>query len=234
MIRTMVLRAAALIFLVTCSSIPTVSAQSFSVGADFMSRYVWRGVDFGESFSIQPTLEFGAGNFSIGSWASYSIAADGSGANEHDLYFSFGLGPVTLGMTDYYFPGPGTTNFFDFSNGGDGAHFFEVNASVGGTDDFPLSLSANVFVHNEPDNSVYIEASYPFSVEDVDLGVSLGIVPQESAFYGTSNFGVTVLGLTATKEIAITESFSLPVTVMYVVNPTPGVERSFLVFGFSL
>ena len=94
--------------------------------------------------------------------------------------------------------------------------------------------TANVFVHNEPDNSVYIEASYPFSVQDVDLGVSMGIVPQKSDFYATNNFGVTVLGLSATKEIPITESFGLPVSVMYIVNPTPGVERSFLVFGISL
>lgn len=226
--------AVVLFLIVSICSVTNVKAQSFSVGADFMSRYVWRGVDFGESFSIQPSLEYGAGIFSIGSWASYSIAADGSGANEHDLYFSFDLGPISLGMTDYYFPGPGSANFFDFSNGGDGAHIFEINASVGGTDAFPLSLSANIFVHNEPDNSVYIEASYPFAVEDVELGVSLGIVPQESAFYQTSNFGVTVLSLSATKEIPITDSFGLPVSVLYIVNPTPGLERSFLVFGFSL
>jgi len=197
-----------------------------------VSRYVWRGVDFGESFSIQPTLEFGAGDLAIGSWASYSISANGAGANEHDLYFSYSLGPVSIGMTDYYFPSPGGTPFFDYSDGG--AHFLEINASAGGTDDFPLTISGNIFVHNDDDNSVYIELGYPFTVEDVDLGVSVGVVPQESAFYGTGAFGITVLGLSASKEIQITESFSLPVFVSYIVNPTPDVERSFLVFGFSL
>jgi hypothetical protein len=159
---------------------------------------------------------------------------DGAYANEHDLYVSVGLGPVSIGITDYYFPGPGGTEFFDFSDDGEGAHFFELNASGGGTEDFPLTISANIFFYNEPDNSVYIEFGYPFTVEDVELGVSLGIVPQESAFYGTNAFGVTVLGLSAAKEIPITEQFSLPISVMYILNPTPGAARSFLVFGISI
>ena len=221
-------------FLLMHLGAPASSAQSFSLGADVMSRYVWRGVDFGESLSIQPTLEFSSGNFAIGSWASYSVSAAGAGANEHDLYFSLGLGPVSIGMTDYYFPAPGATAFFDFEGDGEGAHFFEINVGAGGTEAFPLTVAANVFIHNDPDNSIYLELGYPFSVEDVDLSAAVGIVPQESAFYGTSTFGITVLGLTASKEISITESFSLPVSVMYAINPTPGVERSFLVFGFSL
>ena len=209
-------------------------AQSFSIGADFMSRYVWRGVDFGESLSIQPALEFSTDNFAIGSWASYSVSADGAGANEHDLYMGFTFGGVYFGITDYYFPGPGTLPFSNFDGDGDGAHWIELNASVGGTDDFPLSISGNIFVHNDTQNSIYLEIGYPFSVEDVDLGVSVGIVPQESAFYGTNAFGITVLGLSASREIPITDAFALPISVMYAINPTPGAARSFLVFGVSL
>ena len=35
--------------------VPSSLAQ-ISLGADFVSRYVWRGLDFGESFSVQPAL----------------------------------------------------------------------------------------------------------------------------------------------------------------------------------
>jgi hypothetical protein len=42
------------------------------------------------------------------------------------------------------------------------------------------------------------------------------------------------MSLSASKEIQITDSFSLPIFVSYILNPTPGMERSFLVFGFSL
>ncbi|MEZ4703335.1 MAG: TorF family putative porin [Rhodothermales bacterium] len=211
-------------------------AQSFSLGADFVSRYVWRGVDFGESLSTQPSLEFSAGAFTIGSWASYSISASGAYANEHDLYASVALGPITVGITDYYFPFPEASeeglDFFNYDDGG--AHYLELNVGAGGTDSFPLSVSANIFFHNDDDNSVYVQLDYPFTVQDVDLGVTAAFVPMESAFYGTSNFGFVNLGLTGSREIKITDSFSLPVFVSYIINPTPDAARSFLVFGFSL
>jgi hypothetical protein len=35
-----------------------LNAQELSGGADIMSRYVWRGRDFGNSPSIQPCIEF--------------------------------------------------------------------------------------------------------------------------------------------------------------------------------
>lgn len=221
-------------FLFVLTNIHQIQAQTFSLGADLVSRYVWRGVDFGESLSIQPGLEFTAGALTVGSWASYSVAADGAGANEHDLYLSLALGPVSIGLTDYYFPGPSGLPFSNFDGDGEGAHFFELNASAGGTDRFPLTVAANIFFYNEVDNSVYIEFGYPFTVKDIALGLSFGVVPQASDFYGTGAFGVTVLGLSAAKEIPITDQFALPISVSYILNPTPGASRSFLVFGVSL
>ncbi len=217
---------------------PTVQAQSFSLGADLFNRYVWRGIDFGESVSVQPNLEFSAGILTIGAWASYSVSADGSGANENDLYASLALGPVSVGITDYYFPAPGASPFFDYGEGG--AHVLELNLGAGGTDAFPLSVSANMFFYNNLDASgdeeyaMYIQFDYPFTVEEVDLGVTAAFVPQESVFYGTSTFSFINLGLSASRAIPITDSFSLPISVAYIVNPTPGASRSFLVFGVSL
>lgn len=77
-------------------------AQSFSLGADVVSRYVWRGTDFGESISIQPALTYTHGGFSIGSWASYAADPSSAGVNEHDLWLSFAAGPISVGVTDYY------------------------------------------------------------------------------------------------------------------------------------
>lgn len=208
----------------------TTVAQSFSIGSDLVSRYVWRGTDFGESLSIQPTLEFASGDLAVGTWASYSIAADGSGANEHDIYVSYTAGPFSFGVTDYYFPGPGGTGFFEFDDGGDGAHWIEPFVSFAPTESF--SLWASVFAYNDPDNSIYLEGSYAFDVQDVSLGLTAGIVPGESAFYGTTDFALVNLGLSASKGVAITEQFSLPISVSYIINPDA--ERTFLVFGISL
>jgi hypothetical protein len=42
---------------------------------------------------------------------------------------------------------------------------------------------------------------------------------------------VVNLGLTASKEMELTDKFSIPVSVSYILNPET--ERTFLVFGVS-
>ncbi len=225
-----------LVFGLLLSTSFTVAAQSFTVGSDLMSRYVWRGYDFGESLSIQPTLAVSAGAFELGTWASYSISADGSGANEHDIYISYGIdlgesGSIGLALTDYYFPSPDGLGFFEFDGDGDGAHWIEPAISYSGPESMPISLMAAMFIHNDPDNSLYLEASYPVTVEDVELGFTLGAVAGESGFYGTDGFSLVNVGITASRTIPVTDRFELPVSVSYVLNPDT--ERTFLVFGVS-
>ena len=41
------------------------SSSPVDIGADLMSRYVWRGTDYGSSPSIQPYIELGLGGISI-------------------------------------------------------------------------------------------------------------------------------------------------------------------------
>ncbi len=65
----------------------TLSAQtSVSGGADFVSRYLWRGLDFGNSFSIQPSLALTSGGFEVGVWGSYPFTNTADGNEEIDLY----------------------------------------------------------------------------------------------------------------------------------------------------
>ena len=213
-----------------------VAAQSFTLGADLVSRYVWRGYDFGESVSVQPALAFSQAGFEIGSWASYSLSADGAGANEHDLWLGYTVetataGSFSLGVTDYYFPAPEGLGFFTFDGGGEGAHWIEPYASYTGPAAFPVTLYGAAFVHNDPDHSVYLEASLPLQVDGVALGLTAGAVTAESAFYGTDGFALVNLGLAASKDIPLTDRFALPVSVAYVLNPDA--ERSYLIFGLS-
>lgn len=216
----------------------TASAQ-VHVGSDLVSRYVWRGYDFGESFSIQPSIAYTRGGFTVGSWASYSISADGSGANEHDLYVSYARGPFEVGLTDYFFPapsGPGgvpeNARFFNYDSDGDGAHILEPYVTLSGPERFPLQLYAAVLAYNEPDLSIYLEAAYAFPVDGVDLCATVGFVPMESAFYLTDGPSFVNLGLSASKAVEVTDTFLMPVSVQYVLNPET--ERTFLVFGLSL
>lgn len=206
------------------------AAQSFNVGADIVSRYVWRGADYGESASVQPALTFSTGGLEIGTWASYAMNPDGAPANEHDLWVSYTAGIITLGITDYYFPNAGF-DFFDFDGDGEGAHLIEPFVSVSGPQGFPVSFYAGYFAHNDPDNSVYLNATYPFAIDGVDLSFGVGASPTESALYGTDGFGIIEMILGASKSIPITEGFSLPLSVAYILNPYA--ETSFLVVGLS-
>ena len=49
-------------------------AATLNFGADIVSRYIWRGYDFGNSPAIQPNLFFSLRGLNIGAWGSYSFA----------------------------------------------------------------------------------------------------------------------------------------------------------------
>lgn len=215
-------------------------AAEFSAGADIMSRYIWRGRDFGNSPSIQPTLEFSAGGFSVGSWGAFSVDTDVY--QELDLYVSYSIADIfSVGVTDYFFPtymsnNPSYKNkYFDYDDETTG-HILEANLGFE-CQKIPLTLSANIAFYGDDKNedgdanfSTYIEVGYGGKLKEVDWNVFLGITPTEG-LYG-DDFGVVNLGLTVTKEIKFSDSFSMPVTSGLIFNPQE--ENSFFVFGFSL
>lgn len=233
-IKTKLLFVSALLFL---SSFSVFAQAEISLGTDLVSRYVWRGTDFGQSPSIQPTLALTVGGLEFGAWGAYQLGRDAISlpADELDLYlgYSLALGSTTLDLlvTDYYFPTAGL-KFGDFSDEG-GAHIIEVGATISGPESLPLYLSAYVNVYNDTDNSAYIEVGYSTAVNDVSLDVFVGATPGgDNMYYGTKDLNVINMGITASKEIKITEDFSLPIFGSYMINPNQ--EISYFVLGISL
>jgi hypothetical protein len=201
----------------------------FSVGADIMSRYVWRGLDYGAAPSIQPYLEFSAGGFAIGAWGAYTTgfsAANMLGIQEMDLYATYTIADiVTVGVTDYFFPRESDYNYNYFDYGSDTTgHLIEGMVSFNGLDNLPLSLMVGYNMIN--DNSVYVELGYSFSILDMFLGAGNGIYTSEDGF------GVVNMGISSSKDIPITENFSLPVSASLITNPDA--KQIHLVFGISL
>ncbi|MDO9155180.1 MAG: hypothetical protein Q7U47_15975 [Paludibacter sp.] len=206
-----------------------VKAQEFTVKADIVSSYVWRGVQF-SGVSVQPTLQFSTGGFSIGSWGSAGM----DGFLEMDLYakytFDFGL---TLGLTDYYYPKKLTNEsaigheYFDFSTA-TGSHGFEVNLNY--TLD-GLSIAAN-YMLNEAGGAAtkggdkYFEFGYTFDKFSIFAGAGDGWHTP------TGSFGLVNVGVSSSKEIKITDTFSVPVRVSAILNPTS--KQYFLVAVFTL
>lgn len=212
---------------------PHAGAQ-VSVGADILSRYIWRGVDYGNSPSFQPTLALTIGNLRLGTWGAYSVAGSGTPFAEHDLWASFDI-PTSVGTfsalyTDYYYPSAGL-KYFNFEGEGTGAHTLEVGIAYAGPEAVPLTVKAYLNVHNDPDKSAYVELAYPVALESVGLNFFLGTSMGKSVWYGTQQAAIINVGITASKSVTVTESFSLPVSASFIVNPD--LEQSYLIVGMS-
>ena len=78
--------------------------------------------------------------------------------------------------------------------------------------------------------SSYFEAAYDVDVWGVNFTPSVGISPWKGMY--SDGFGVCSISLKASKEIKITDSFSLPVFTQAIIAPQN--DSVFLVFGISL
>jgi hypothetical protein len=204
----------------------------FSVGADVVSSYVWRGSKQGSGPNIQPSLKFVAGGLTLGSWGSFSFH-DGGDLSEADLYaayaFDFGL---SLGITDYYYQG---TPYFTYT-GDTASHAFEINLAYAIKS---LSLQANYIINDAsnggPANKagggdMYFEAAYAFDNFGVFVGAGNGWHTADDD-NGDDVFAICNIGIKASKDLKFTDSFSLPVFGALSLNPDK--EELNLVVGFS-
>lgn len=226
-----------MLFVVLTLAFSAISHAQFKLGADIYSHYVWRGAALHSAEAFQPALTYAAGSLSVGAWGSYS--AGGAGYAENDLWGSYAVGPVTVYLTDYYIPTflPATATFFDYNTAkGAGSHTVEVGLGYTGAESFPISIAGYYnFIGGalDPDNSSYIQASYPFAIESTTLTASIGFTPAKStAWYVTTGAGVVSVGLAVSKTIKFTDDFSLPFNVQYIMNPYA--EKAYLIFGVSL
>ena len=212
------------------SAVPCIC--QVDVGADFVSRYLWRGQLLANGPSIQPSISFTKGSFEIGAWGSYGLAS-GFDGTEADIYATFSVGPVSATLTDYFFPsdrsGVDFDNYFEYDKDLTG-HVLEVMLSYE-VDDFPLSIDvAYDFYGADHDNSFYIGLGYSIS-DQTELFVEGGNGWYSFESSGDDSFGLVSIGLTHTKEIKFSETFSLPIFGTIAINPDG--EKLFLVFGIS-
>lgn len=225
--------AASMLLLVTFVT-PTAKAQEWSTGLDIYSSYIWRGAKFGSGPAFQPYVEFGAGGFAIGAWGSVSASSDE--ALEMDLYagYEFALGESsTLGITlaDYYFGG-------DWLEGT--SHSIEPMVSLG-LGSFSLT-GAYMFLPDgsedaegeEDSGDMYLEASYSFENFSIGLGAGDGLYTLHEDDDGmmVDDFGICNINIGTSKDIKITETFTLPVSGSVILNPSTG--GFFITVGVSL
>lgn len=203
-----------------------------TIAADFVSKYVWRGLDCAH-VSAQPTLGVGYKGLSLSAWGNVSI--EPTDTKEFDLTASYTTGGLTIGVTDYWFDTPDERYFYYNAHGT--SHVFEAFAAY----DFGVLSAAwyTNFAGNDGMNkdgkraySSYVELNAPFQLGGVQWKGTLGAVPYATTTYDVSGFAVTNVALKATKDIKITDSFSLPIFAQVVANPAA--QRAYFIFGLTL
>lgn len=234
---------------------------AINFGADLMSRYIWRGIDFGNSPAIQPNLSFSWKGLNIGSWGSYAFAKHNIQLNdttvveagtyaETDLFISYTFQWFTLMVFDYFTvnglnPNEGN-RYFDYNNSTTG-HTFEGCLSFEGPEKFPLQVMAGTLFYGadkgqdstgvyglgtKNNYSTYFELAYKIRLKKIGVDLKPFI---GGIPFGSSWYGpcagVTNLGLTAKKDIPVSAQYALPVQVSLITNPQA--QSVFLVFGIS-
>ena len=205
--------------------------------ADLVSSYVWRGV-YQTGASVQPSINLSYAGFSLTAWGStdFSSLSDPDKGKEFDLTIGYGIGGFSIGVTDYWWAGEGH-RYGDYSN----SHFFEGTAGYNFGESFPLGITWSTMfaggdkkADGDRQFSTYVEAAYDFSVLGVDVTPSIGVSPWTGMYHreGKDGFALCTIALKASKEIKITDSFSLPVFAQAIVAPNQ--DNVFLVFGLSI
>jgi hypothetical protein len=209
---------------------PEEKAFPLSLSIDIASRYVFRGLDFGAGPAIQPGMAYSVGekvNFEIGAWGSYTLGINSFA--EIDMYAALSAGPMTFTFTDYGYPvdGVGDGGYFTYGFKKGTSHIYELAASFGGVDKFPVSIMVGQSLGGAIDNTgdgkrnwdnTYVELGYsPFEGIDIFLGMGGGFYLVNSAGKDRK-FNVVNVGLSAGTEMKLGKA-KLPIGGSLIFNP---------------
>lgn len=221
----------------------------FKVTADLVSNYVWRGsMATGSPIpNFQPTLSYTKGNFEIGVWGSTDFVGD---YKEFDPYVSLIAGHFKLAFTDYNW-NFGQADYYNYKNSETG-HRFEGTVGFTGNESFPVSITWNSMFYGldkNPDDSTkqafstYVELGYTSGTATIFLGFTpwagyynnYGVTAFDPGS-GKKTFSIVNIGASVTRALKISETFSLPLKVTLVINPSATYTRhdyAHLVFGMT-
>ena len=181
-----------------------------TVSGDIVSNYIWRGQDLG-NVSLQPTLGVGYKGLSLTAWGSVGLS-DASDTKEFDLTLAYTIGGLNIGVTDYWFNKGGLDpkgRYFKYDAHGTN-HVFEANIGY----DFGFA-SIQWFTNFAGNDGINKDGKRAYS-----------------SYAWTNSFAVTNVALKASKDIKVTDSFSIPIFAQVSANPCT--QNAYLVLGLTL
>ena len=205
-----------------------------SVGADLVSGYVWRGQDLG-GVSIQPSLSVAYKGLSLTAWG--SVGFDNQDTKEFDLILAYETGNFSISLTDFWcVPAGEDVKYFKYG-AHTTAHVFEAQI---GYDFGPLAVNwytniagaDGVNKDGERAYSSYFTLTAPFNLGGLEWEAEVGGTPWATDYYANTNgFAICDISLGTSKEIKITDSYSLPVFAKATFNPAS--DKAYLTFGLT-
>ncbi len=230
-------RTSVLAFVLLCCV--TVQAQkelTVDLSATFVSSYIFRGTQLGKA-SVQPNLQLGYRGFLLDLWGNCELAGDAK-YKEFDITLFYKIGQLKFKVQDTWTSNGGDPKgrYFMY-NAHSTNHVFEANVSY----DFGfISTEWNtIFAGYDGVNSSgkrayssYFEAQAPFRLAGVDFMGVIGVVPYASSIFGASGLSVVNVQLKATRDIKVTDTFSIPAFIEITANPSK--QNAYLVFGVKI
>jgi hypothetical protein len=207
-----------------------------NIKVDFRSMHIWRGIASSYVPTIEPSFEVSKNNSTTGIWLAQSI--DGN-YTELDLYFTYKHKDFSFTLFDYYCP-PSiqASNEIANYNQPNTNHTIELNLGFTGNERIPFSVLLATMIYgddldsetNKNRYSSYIQLGYSTKIENSSIDLFVGISPFKS-YYGETA-GIVNAGITATKDLAISKTKSIPMQASLITNPMT--NSLFLNFGFTL
>lgn len=208
--------------------------SSFHLGLSVQSKYMWRGIEYGTSPVLFPSVSFDYQGLNIYGMGGY--ATDGS-HQEVDLGISYSTKGFTLSINDYYYPTPvGQDDHYLNFKGEETAHWLEGSIQYS-PEKLPLWILISTYfagADKNPDSSNHAWSSYAeiggYYDFDDDNVISLAIgAALNKSFYNdyVHHFSVCNVELKYAHSFAF-KKITIPVSVSYIVNPLR--EKSFVSF----
>lgn len=235
--------------------------SSWGAGLDIYSSYIWRGAKFGSGPAFQPSVSFSTGGFKIGAWGSVSSSTEegfemdlytnytvgGLTIGLTDYYFggdwteykavhnlepslSYGISNFTLTAAYMFLPATDAqdaTSAVDASPAKVNLTTGEITPAIEAVDAIKAVEAANFGSSGD----LYVEAAYSFSHAKLTLGAGNGQYTRTDSD-SDGKFNICNIGVGTSKEVKLTDSFSLPVSGAVILNPSTG--GFFITVGISL
>lgn len=189
-----------------------------SVGLDVFlySRYVWRGVQFGNGPSVQAQVSYANDGFMAACYVSKSMNGSAMGyPNTSNVMIGYQYNGISLFVDDYYFYDEDNIDrYFDWSD--TTLHYIEARLRYDHVRFYGMG-SYNVYAGNGANKAPYVEAGY--KVPEKGLTFFAGYVFDRSDLNFSTTAGMTNVGMSKQKEVKFSDKFSLPLSATLMVNP---------------